>query len=426
MALDPPSRAVEFVPGADGGDYDVTEMLAGQGGGNAGDGRIFDAISMASSQFDAANSSNASGDWVGGLLDKGSFVESLGGWARSVVTGRGRLGGIPLGVIAVSVTPNLKTVPADPADVTSKEVIEAQSPQVWFPDSSYKTATAIRDFDRDGLPIMILANWRGFSGGARDMQLEVLKFGSMIVDALRECSQPVMVYLPPGAELRGGAWVVLDTQINPSHIEMYADPTARGGVLEPSGMVEVKFRDAQRKALMERSSAEMAALKEKADAGDAVAAAQLKGRQSKSAQVYTIASESFADLHDTARGMESVGCIRGIVPWAESRAFFHRRLSSLIAVNDICKRLPADMSLQEKRSAVDAWREADGFAAGGDGGANKAEEAVVEWVQAKAASIEARIKTLAKERVALEIRQLAARHGVDLANLNLHEGHKHA
>ena len=37
---------------------------------------------------------------------------------------------------------------------------------------------------------------------------EVLKFGSYIVDALKEYKQPVLIYIPPFAELRGGAWVV--------------------------------------------------------------------------------------------------------------------------------------------------------------------------------------------------------------------------
>ncbi len=47
--------------------------------------------------------------------------------------------------------------------------------------------------------------------------------------------QPVFVYIPPGCELRGGAWAVIDPTINADVMEMYADPTARGGVLEPSG-----------------------------------------------------------------------------------------------------------------------------------------------------------------------------------------------
>lgn len=41
---------------------------------------------------------------------------------------------------------------------------------MWFPDSAYKTAQAINDFNRgENLPLMIFANWRGFSGGTRDM-----------------------------------------------------------------------------------------------------------------------------------------------------------------------------------------------------------------------------------------------------------------
>jgi acetyl-CoA carboxylase/biotin carboxylase 1 len=62
----------------------------------------------------------------------------------------------------------------------------------------------------------------------------------------------VFVYIPGGAELRGGAWVVVDSQINPGHLEMYADPAARGGVLEPEGIVEIKFREPELVRAMHR------------------------------------------------------------------------------------------------------------------------------------------------------------------------------
>ena len=68
---------------------------------------------------------------------------------------------------------------------------------------------------------------------------EVLKFGAMIVDALRTYRHPVFVYIPPNGELRGGAWVVIDPTINPAKMEMYADVQARGGILEPPGICEV-------------------------------------------------------------------------------------------------------------------------------------------------------------------------------------------
>ena len=88
---------------------------------------------------------------------------------------------------------------------------------------------------------MILANWRGFSGGMKDMYDQILKFGSMIVDALSQYkSGPILVYIPPLGELRGGAWAVLDPAINRAKIEIYADPESRSSVLEPEGTVQVK------------------------------------------------------------------------------------------------------------------------------------------------------------------------------------------
>lgn len=56
---------------------------------------------------------------------------------------------------------------------------------------------------------------------------QILKFGAYIVDSLREYKQPVIVYIPPHAELRGGAWVVVDPTINSRHMELYADPLSR-------------------------------------------------------------------------------------------------------------------------------------------------------------------------------------------------------
>lgn len=128
-----------------------------------------------------------------------------------------------------------------------------QAGQVWFPDSAFKTAQAIKDLNREGLPLIVFANWRGFSGGMKgafasvafsqfgfepislsevelcsaDMYDQVLKFGAYIVDGLREYKQPVLVYIPPQAELRGGSWVVIDPTINPRHMEMYADKDSR-------------------------------------------------------------------------------------------------------------------------------------------------------------------------------------------------------
>lgn len=39
--------------------------------------------------------------WVSGFFDRGSYQEYLSGWGKSVVVGRARIGGIPMGVINV-------------------------------------------------------------------------------------------------------------------------------------------------------------------------------------------------------------------------------------------------------------------------------------------------------------------------------------
>ena len=60
--------------------------------------------------------------------------------------------------------------------------------------------------------------WRCWVSPSAESVLCVLQAGSLIVEHLRTYRQPVIVYLPPGAELRGGAWVVIDAQINPAQV----------------------------------------------------------------------------------------------------------------------------------------------------------------------------------------------------------------
>lgn len=50
--------------------------------------------------------------------------------------------------------------------VCSAQVLQ-QAGQVWFPDSAFKTSQAISDFSRERLPLIVFANWRGFSGGMK-------------------------------------------------------------------------------------------------------------------------------------------------------------------------------------------------------------------------------------------------------------------
>lgn len=69
-----------------------------------------------------------------------------------------------MGVIAVETRSTETRIPSDPADLESKVDIISNPGQVWFPNSAFKTAQAIKDMNKEQLPLMIFANWRGFSG----------------------------------------------------------------------------------------------------------------------------------------------------------------------------------------------------------------------------------------------------------------------
>jgi acetyl-CoA carboxylase/biotin carboxylase 1 len=342
-----------------------------------------------------------------GFFDKDSFKEYLAGWGKSVIVGRGRLGGIPMGAIAVETRLVDRVIPADPADANSREAVLPQAGQVLFPDSSYKTAQALRDFDKEGLPVMIFANWRGFSGGSRDMAGEILKFGAMIVDALREFTNPVYIYLPPHGELRGGSWVVVDPTINEEKMEMYADPDSRGGILEPAGITEIKFRLPDQLKVMHRidsqlklmdSELEMCELEEDKTA----IKDQISAREEQLKPVYLQAATEFADLHDKTGRMKAKGVIKEAVPWEKSREFFFYRAKRRIAEDDVVGQLRAADPSLTKNSATEIiksmfsgdWEDNKAVAAFFE---EKATE-VSDKVRAnKAAGVQAQIDVLKKE-----------------------------
>uniref|UniRef100_A0A1S4AGM3 Acetyl-CoA carboxylase 1-like n=4 Tax=Nicotiana TaxID=4085 RepID=A0A1S4AGM3_TOBAC len=326
-----------------------------------------------------------SGKWLGGVFDRDSFVETLEGWARTVVTGRAKLGGIPVGIVAVETQTMMQVIPADPGQLDSHERVVPQAGQVWFPDSATKTAQALMDFNREELPLFILANWRGFSGGQRDLFEGILQAGSTIVENLRTYKQPVFVYIPMMGELRGGAWVVVDSKINSDHIEMYAERTARGNVLEPEGMIEIKFRTKELLECMGRLDQQLINLKSRLQEARTAGVyatietvhQQIKTREKQLLPVYTQIATKFAELHDTSFRMAAKGVVREVVNWESSRSFFYRRLLRRVEEETLIKTVrdaagdqlsyksAMDMVkrwfLDSKESREDAWADDEAF-----------------------------------------------------------------
>nr|WDE40200.1 acetyl-CoA carboxylase [Tegillarca granosa] len=390
---DPVERDIDFVPTKT--PYDVRWMLAGR------------------PHPDRKNV------WQSGFFDQNSFQEILHLWAQTVVAGRARLGGIPVGVIAVETRTVELSVPADPANIDSEAKVIQQAGQVWFPDSAYKTAQVIKDFNREELPLIVFANWRGFSGGMKDMYDQVLKFGSYIVDGLVEYKQPILIYIPPYAELRGGAWVVVDPTINSRHMEMFADELSRGGVLEPEGTVEIKYRrkdlekamrrlDSQCKQLIEQLNSPELKPREKNELEK-----KLTQRENFLLPMYHQVAVQFADLHDTPGRMEEKGVISAILKWTKSREFFYWRLRRRLLETEIKAKMhdfTRNLSDAQQTSMMSRW-----FLE--DQGTVKAylwedDKAVVNWLTkemdetASNSSVVENIRCLQREHVLQQVRSL--------------------
>ncbi|KAK6475608.1 acetyl-CoA carboxylase-like [Huso huso] len=344
------------------------------------------------------------GQWLSGFFDHGSFLEIMQPWAQTVVVGRARLGGIPTGVVAVETRSVELSIPADPANLDSEAKVIQQAGQVWFPDSAFKTAQAIKDLNREGLPLMVFANWRGFSGGMKDMYDQVLKFGAYIVDGLREYRQPVLVYIPPQAELRGGSWVVIDPTINPRHMEMYADRDSRGGVLEPEGTVEIKFRKKDLVKTMRRVDPVYSKLAERLGTPELSVKehkeleAKLKEREEFLLPIYHQVAVQFADLHDTPGRMQEKGVITDILEWRTSRQFFYWRLRRLLLEDTVHKKI------QSAKSSPLSWVQAYLW---------DNNEDVVEWLEKQLAEeegarsvIDENIKYISRDYILKQIRSL--------------------
>ncbi|ORX86109.1 acetyl-CoA carboxylase [Anaeromyces robustus] len=309
--------------------------------------------------------------WISGLFDRDSFVESMGGWAQGVVTGRARLGGIPLGVIAVETRMIEQVLPADPGNADSREQTILEAGQVWTPESAFKTSQAINDFNNgEHLPLMILANWRGFSGGQSDLLKGILKYGSYIVDSLREYKQPVFIYVI--GELRGGAWVVLDPKINPEMMEMYAESNARGGVLEPEGLCSIKYRKKHILDTIDRLDTKyhdmkmtLKSLQSKAEENKEEISkiqARFEQREKELIPLYHQVAVHFADMHDTPRRLKAKDCINDEIPWNKARKYFYHRLSRRLAEEEVINQiLKADPELKREsaKQYIIGWWLAD-------------------------------------------------------------------
>ena len=130
-------------------------------------------------------------------------------------------------------------------------------------------------------------------------------------------------------------------------MEMYADEEARGGVLEPEGIVGIKFRKERQLETMARLDQTYGELKAKlADKSLTTEQItevkdQMTTREQLLLPVYAQISLQYADLHDRAGRMKAKGTIRMPMVWKNARRFFYWRLRRRLSEEYLLKRMAA-------------------------------------------------------------------------------------
>lgn len=126
---------------------------------------------------------------------------------------------------------------------------------------------------------------------------------------------------------------------------MYADEDSRGGVLEPDGIVNIKYRQEKQLETMARLDPTYGELKrslaDKSLTQEQKSDIQVKltERKSQLQPVYLQIAIQFADLHDRAGRMQAKGAIRQPLRWREARRFFYWRLRRRLNEEYILKKM---------------------------------------------------------------------------------------
>lgn len=113
-------------------------------------------------------------------------------------------------------------------------------------------------------------------------------------------------------------------------MEMYAAEHARGGVLEPAGIAEIKFRKPELVKAMHRMDKQLKWMSMN-EASGVVRAEDIVSRETELLPSYQPLGEIFCDLHDRPERMLAKGVIRDIVDWKSARTYFYWRLKRRLA-----------------------------------------------------------------------------------------------
>jgi acetyl-CoA/propionyl-CoA carboxylase carboxyl transferase subunit len=180
---------------------------------------------------------------VGDIVDEGSFFETHGGFARTLVTGLARMDGRPVGVVANQPSANAGTL-----DI----------------EASQKGARFVRFCDSFNIPVLTFVDVPGFMPGTDQEHNGIIRHGAKLIYAYAEATVPLLTVILRKAY--GGAYIVMGSKLLGADTN-YAWPGAETAVLGPRGAVNILYSDeieaaddpeATRQALMDEYREEFA------------------------------------------------------------------------------------------------------------------------------------------------------------------------
>jgi propionyl-CoA carboxylase beta chain len=158
-------------------------------------------------------------DIIRSNMDHNYFFEVHEHWAKNIVTGFGRLDGMPVGVIA-----NQPSVMAGCLDI----------------DASAKGARFVRFCDAFNIPLIIYEDVPGFLPGVHQEHGGIIKHGAKLIYAFCEATVPRITIVTRKAY--GGAYIVMSSKHIRGDVNL-AYPTAEIAVMGAEGAVNIISRD---------------------------------------------------------------------------------------------------------------------------------------------------------------------------------------
>ncbi len=188
------------------------------------------------------------------LLDAGPFDEYKAEYGQTLVCGYGRLGGVPVGVVA---NQRKRCKPADGP---------LQFPGVIYVDSADKAARFIMDCNQARMPLLFLQDVNGFMVGRDSEQEGIIRSGAKLVNTISNSVVPKLTVIL-GGSYGAGNYALCGKAFDPRFL--FAWPTARyavmGGEQAASTLLEITI-NALKRGGHQPDAEELAELRRKVEA----------------------------------------------------------------------------------------------------------------------------------------------------------------